>query len=191
MPPKAKFTREEIVSAAIEIVREGGINSLTARSLACRLGSSACPIFTVFENMDEVQGETVKAAKALYAQYVRRGLEQDIPFKGVGMQYILFAKNEPKLFQLLFMSEKTVDSSNDLINAIDDNYFLILQSVIDSYSLDEESAKRLYLHMCIYTHGIAAFCARNVCVFSEEEISRLITEVCMSILKEMKRGGLK
>ena len=191
MPPKAKFTRTQIVDAALDIVRECGIEGLTARSLGKHLGSSSCPIFTVFSGMEEVYGETVKAAKAVYGQYISRGLAQDIPFKGVGMQYILFAKNEPRLFQLLFMSEKTVDGVGNLIPAIDDNYALILQSVRDLYALDYASAKRLYLHMCIYTHGIAAFCAQNVCIFTEEEIGGLITEVCMSILKQMKSGECK
>ena len=51
MPPKAKFTREEIITSALQIVRENGIADVTARELGERLGSSARPIFTVFENM--------------------------------------------------------------------------------------------------------------------------------------------
>lgn len=43
MPPKAKFTREEIIQAAIQIVREKGPEAVTSRELAKRLGSSACP----------------------------------------------------------------------------------------------------------------------------------------------------
>ena len=55
MPPKAKFTKEQIISKGLDIVREEGMDNLTARALGNRLGSSACPIFTVFENMEEVQ----------------------------------------------------------------------------------------------------------------------------------------
>lgn len=66
MPPKAKFTKEQIVNAALDIIRENGTSELTARALGKRLGSSACPIFTVFDNMEEVLTETVKAAKILY-----------------------------------------------------------------------------------------------------------------------------
>lgn len=47
MPPKAKFTKEQIVNAALDIIRENGTSELTARALGKRLGSSACPIFTV------------------------------------------------------------------------------------------------------------------------------------------------
>ena len=39
MPPKPKFTREEIVAAALDIVRERGLKGLTARDLGARLGA--------------------------------------------------------------------------------------------------------------------------------------------------------
>ena len=62
MPPKPKFTREEIVDAALSIVSERGVDALTARELGERLGSSARPVFTVFKNMEEVQAEVRAAA---------------------------------------------------------------------------------------------------------------------------------
>lgn len=72
MPPKAKFTKEEIVEAALNIVREDGISNLTARALGSELGSSARPIFTVFQNMDEVQQAVIDSAKQLYADYIQK-----------------------------------------------------------------------------------------------------------------------
>ena len=53
MPPKFKFTREQIVAAALEVTRKNGITGLTARGLAAELGSSAKPIFGLFQNMEE------------------------------------------------------------------------------------------------------------------------------------------
>ena len=55
MPPKPKFTREEIAAAALEIVKESGVDALTARNLGDRLGTSSRPIFTAFKNMSEVK----------------------------------------------------------------------------------------------------------------------------------------
>ena len=52
MPPKPKFTKEEIVAAALTLVSEKGMEALTARELGLRLGSSARPIFTVFQSME-------------------------------------------------------------------------------------------------------------------------------------------
>ena len=48
MPPKAKFTKEEIAEQALNIIKEEGAAALTARSLGERLGTSSRPIFTAF-----------------------------------------------------------------------------------------------------------------------------------------------
>ncbi len=191
MPPKAKFTRDEIVQAGLNIVRENGIEALSARALGAALGSSARPVFTVFQSMEEVQGEVLEAARSRYDEYVRRGLEQEPAFKGVGTQYILFAIQEPKLFQLLFMTEqKQSPSVVNVLPMIDDNYGDILRSVQNGYQLSEEQAKQMYRHLWIYTHGIAALCATNMCVFSAEEISGLMTQVFQGVLKEIKGDAL-
>lgn len=187
MPPKFKFTKEEIIETAMNMVRENGIESITARSLAERLGSSSKPVFSLFNNMDEVLLETVKAIRNIYNQYIITGLSSDIPFKGVGTQYILFAVKEPNFFKLLFMSNlgETADVLSTLPN-IDDNYKEILYSVQKQYSLSEAESKRLYEHLWIYTHGIASLIATDVCCFTAEEISSMITEVCKSLVKNMK-----
>ena len=44
MPPRAKFSREEIIKAGLDIVRENGLEALTARALGDKLGSSSRPI---------------------------------------------------------------------------------------------------------------------------------------------------
>ena len=112
MPPKAKFTREQIVKAALDIVERDGSDALTARALGQELKSSARPIFTVFDSMDEVRAAAVAAAKSVYAEYVARGLAETPAFKGVGTEYIRFAAEKPKLFRLLFMSER--DGATDV-----------------------------------------------------------------------------
>lgn len=188
MPPKAKFTREEIVEAALEIVRGEGFSALTARALGTKLGSSSRPIFTVFQSMEEVQRAVVDAAKTLYSEYVQKGLSDTLAFKGVGTQYILFSVNEPKLFQLLFMKENTnVPELSSVLPVIDDNYDAILSSVRNGYGLPVEAAEKLYRHLWIYTHGIAVLCATKMCRFTGEEISGMMTEVFIGLLKSLKR----
>ncbi len=187
MPPKAKFTREEIVEAALNIVKEDGFEALTSRALGQHLGSSARPIFTVFQNMDEVQQAVMEAARALYKKYVDQGLTWEHPFKGVGTQYILFSVKEPKLFQLLFMTEQPqIPDLSGVLPLIEESYSEILLSIQNDYGISEQSAQRLYHHLWIYTHGIATLCATKMCRFTGEEISSMITEVCMSILKNIK-----
>ena len=188
MPPKAKFTREQIIEAALAIIREENMEGLTSRALGKKLGSSVCPIFTVFENMEEVQRSALEAAKALYKEYVERGLSETPAFKGVGTQYILFAINEPKLFQLLFMTEQTaIPDLEGVLPLIDESYDKILLSITSGYGIESAAAERLYRHLWIYTHGIAALCATKMCRFTGKEISDMMTEIFISLLKEIKK----
>ncbi len=189
MPPRAKFTKKEIILTAMDLVREQGLETVTSRELGKRLGSSACPIFTVFSNMDEVKNEVIMEAKSIYKEYVAEGLKQEVAFRGVGFAYIQFAIKEPKLFQLLFMSEqsKPTDIGHTLM-VIDTNYEEILNSVKEPYGLSEDDAKRLYQHLWVYTHGIASLCATKVSVFTDKEIMTMMSEIFVSLLKEIKRG---
>jgi len=89
MPPKAKFTKEQVVQAAMALIREG--SPVTARELGAKLGSSARPIFTVFSGMNEVNDAVCAYANAVYGDYVRNGLREEKAFRGVGKAYIRFA----------------------------------------------------------------------------------------------------
>ncbi|MCI8505567.1 MAG: TetR/AcrR family transcriptional regulator [Lachnospiraceae bacterium] len=190
MPPKAKFSKEEIVNAALDLVRAHGFGALTSRALGTALGSSARPIFTVFQSMEDVAQAVTKAAKELYKEYVQKGLAEKPAFKGIGTQYILFAVKEPKLFQLLFMTEqKQVPDLSGILPLIDDSYEQILFSIQRDYKMEEASARRLYHHLWIYTHGIAVLCATNMCRFTGEEISEMMTEVFTSLFKTKKAGN--
>ncbi len=187
MPPKAKFTKEEITEAALNIVQTNGFEALTSRELGTRLGSSARPIFTVFKNMEEVQQAVVESARMLYKEYVNKGLKEEHPFKGVGTQYILFSVNEPKLFQLLFMTEQPQKSDlSGVLPLIEESYEEILLAIQDEYGINELMAEKLYHHLWIYTHGIATLCATKMCCFTGVEISSMMTEVFMSLLKNIK-----
>ncbi len=76
MAPKVKFTKEEVIAAALQLVQERGMDALTARALAARLGSSPKPIFGLFQNMEEVQTQVLEAAKALYQSYLQSSIAQ-------------------------------------------------------------------------------------------------------------------
>lgn len=188
MPPKVKFSREEILNVALDIVRENGVEALTARALGKRLGTSARPIFTAFENMDELQEELKKSAEKLYEKYVREGLaDQSVPaFKSVAKQYLLFAKNEPKLFRLLFMSGVMLDENIKYNPIISENYKFVYAAFRSTYSLSEEQTGKLFLHVGIYLHGLATLYVEKMCDFPIEYAGELMLEMGASLLHTMK-----
>lgn len=195
MPPKAKFTKEEIAAAALDVVRRNGADALTARAVAAELKSSARPIFTVFAGMDELVAEAEERARRIYERYESESMDCEHPFKGSGMGYIKFAMDEPKLFGFLFMREADgASGAADVLGKIDGYYEMILRSVMDEFGVDRETAHGIYLDMWIYTHGIASLIATGVCRFTEEEASERLASVGRGVIMNgiaKYRGGVK
>ena len=172
MPPKFKFTKDEIVSAAFGIVREGGEDALTAREVAKRLGSSTSPIFTVFSDIKELREEVVKKAKAMFDGYMAKALDFTPAYKMRGIQWVRFAKDEPELFRFLFMrdigKDKSFDSSIEEIPFGKDDDIKI---IVRDYKATPEQAETMFRQMWIYTYGMCTLTACGVCSFSDEEIA--------------------
>lgn len=174
MPRKFMFTREEIIAAALELTRKGGISALTARALGTELGSSSRPIFGLFKNMEEVQQEVLKAADDLYQNYLKEDMENGKypPYKASGMAYIRFAKEEKELFKLLFMRDRTHENIKEDREKIRPLLDLIQQNL----ELTEEEAYLFHTEMWLYVHGIATALATSYLVWNEEFISRALTD---------------
>lgn len=191
VPPEAKYTPEEIIAAALTLVRREGLQALTARRLAAELGTSPRPIFTACGSIERVRLAVMEKAQALYAAYVEEGLRQSPPFKGVGEQYLKFAAEEPILFRLLFMRPSTASppSIHLALAGMDRNYEQILRSVTDTYGLTREEGERLYGHLGIYTHGYAAMIATGMSEYDPETLSEQLTDVFTALLAKTKGGN--
>lgn len=153
MPPACRFTREQIVAAALAITRERGFDAVTARAIADTLHSSSKVIFSAFSGMDDLLAATIAAADAQYraysADFVRDSA--DPPYKAVGTAYIRFARNEPNLFHLLYMRDRRrEDHSGDA-----ENIAVLVDFLMAKLSLTREDATLLHIEMWAYVHGIA------------------------------------
>ena len=180
MPKKPKYTREEILDIAYQMVREEGIESVSARNLAKKMNTSTAPIFTAFSGIDELIGALASKAHKLYSAYISEGLASELPFKSVGMKYIEFARREPKLFKLLFMSDNTYNKNTGYFPSGDSNEGRIRGSLESYHGVNSELARKIYNHISIYAHGLAVLFAGQNEVFSEEETSRLMSEAFLS-----------
>lgn len=187
MPPKARYTKEEILDVAYSMVKKHGMQILSARSLAAELGTSTAPIFTAFQSIEEIQCLVIEKAKELYQEkYINEGLKQTPPFKGAGLKYVQFAKDEPELFKVLFMQSDNLDESNatHFLPSGDENAGAVLGAVQGSYGLEGEDARSLYNHLSVYTHGLAVLYAQHRCVFTMEDVSRMLSEIFIALTKE-------
>jgi AcrR family transcriptional regulator len=185
MPPKVKFLKEEIVSAAVAIVRQKGTDALTAREVAAELGVSTRPIFTYFDSMEQLRGEVYAYARELYQDYIRGGLTEPIPNLGVGKAYIRYAKEEPALYRLLFLTKP--DSANGgAMEALRLSQDLVRDSVMQVYHMDAFTADCYFRDLWLVAFSFATLIVTDECPYTDEEISAIFSEVSLSLCKAYK-----
>ncbi len=187
MPPKTKVTRENILAACVEIIRQSGFSAVNARALASRLGCSTQPIFTNYQSMEELKKDALDYADRLYQSYLLTDMRSGEfpPYKAGGMAYIRFAREEKELFRLLFMRDRTEEkkeASRETEQVVD----LLRQNT----GLDREEAYMFHLEMWIYVHGIATMCATSYLDWDKDMISRMLTDAYEGMkLRYSKEGG--
>lgn len=179
MPPKVKVTKEEIIRAAVDVVREKGAGALNARAVAAGLGVSTQPIFSHYKTMDALKADVIAYANGLYQSFLQRDMTSgEYPvYKGSGMAYIRFAREEKELFKLLFMR----DRSDEVIPQNFDEIKPILQIIQQSTGLSEQDASLLHLEMWVCVHGIATMLATSYLEWNKETISRILTDSYMGL----------
>ena len=182
MPPKVKITKQDILTAAVELVRAEGAGALNARTLATVLGCSTQPLFSNFESMEALRLAVAKRATDLCDATIRREVEsgQYPVYKASGMAYIRFAKEERELFKLLYMC----DRSGEVIPAEEELTVRMENTVQQNTGLGEAEAKLFHLEMWAYVHGIAVMFATGFLNLEWELVSRMLTDSYRGLCKQ-------
>ncbi len=186
MPPKSRYCREEVLEEALNLVREKGIEAVTARKLAERLNSSPKVLFGIFESMEELRKDLLEYVGDFQRRYQENyiGSSSYPPYKSIGMAYILFAANEPQLFRCLYMRDRSSENKEGDWESIEPCVKMLAQNL----GISPEDARRFQVEMWVYVHGIAAIMATSYEDWNEEQISRLLTDAYEG-LKQRFTGG--
>ena len=182
MPPKVKITKQNIIDTALTLIRAGGESALNARGIAAALNCSTQPIFSNFESMDLLRSAVVERAEKLCEKYVEDEMREQKypPYKASGMAYIRVAKEEKELFKLLYMRDRSTDST-----AGSDSLWSIGESLLkNSSGLDGEDARIGHLEMWIYVHGIATMIATDFLDLDWELISKMLSDAYNGLKKQ-------
>ena len=185
MAPKNKFTREEMVAAAVRVVQKMGAAALTAKSLAEELGTSTQPVFTCFGTMDTAKAEVYDAAEQVFDEYLTEGLKQEIPFFGIGTQYIRFAREEPELYRLLFLMRPD-DVGSGAFAAMRHMQELVRPSLVEIYHISAQEADRYFRDLWLVVHSLATLIVTGDCPYSDREIGQILTGFSISVFKAIK-----
>jgi len=182
MPPKVKIKKEEIINAAVDVVRKGGTQAINARTLASVLNCSTQPVFSNFATMDELRLAVAEKADALCQEYMRREVEggKFPTYKANGMAYIRFAKEEKELFKLLYMrdrSEEAIPKETAVGKKMEAN-------VHNNTGLGDADTKLFHFEMWAYVHGIATMFATDYLALDWELVSKMLTDAYQGLRKQ-------
>lgn len=186
MPPRVKFPKDEITSAALAIARRNGIDAVTARNVGSELGVSSRPIFTWFDSMEQLKESVCEAALNIWKNYLQKGLASPRPFFGVGQQYIRFACDEPNLYRLLFLTSP-IGKTNGAIEAVKMAQESAKTSIMKNYNLDEATAKKYIRNMWLLTSTFATLIVTNNCPYNNEDMEQIMSEVSLSLYLGYKK----
>lgn len=187
MPPKNKFTREEIVEAAFEIAREEGFSKITARSVAGRLSSSVAPIYVNFKTVAELTQAVVKRVFALSEELMAKQKGQNL-FENIGKASLAFARDYPVLFRDLVLKPNPYmvsyeETEKAMVDALKNNE--------EMKDWTTEEIRRLFLKMRIFQLGLSAMLANGHIPswLDKEESEKLLIETGAQLLlaEQIKR----
>lgn len=187
MPPKTKIKKDDIIHTTFEIVRKEGIESVNARRIAKELNCSVQPIFSNFSNMEDLKNEVIQLAFEKYLEYITSETGLETQYKSIGLNYIKLAKEEPKLFKVLFMYKSNMSYSHFMSS--NQSYQFIEKTIMKYVDIDKEDIPSFHSKMWFFTHGIATLIANDTCSFTDEEIDELLTEefMALTLLEKYKK----
>ncbi len=184
MPPVRKITKENIIEATLELLKEVPMESLNSRTIASYMKCSVQPIFYNFNNMEELKKVAYEKIYKLYQSYMKKGANEDESYKGLGIAYINFARDYPNYFKLIFMNKTDLTPESFIINDSMGNHVIEEGMKLTGFTYEEQ--KCFHLKVWIFTHGLATLVATKTVKFSEKEVNELLKETVREMVKGRK-----
>lgn len=191
MPPKPKCTREQIVDVAFALAREGGMDSVVAREVGVRLGTTATPIFTFFSTMDELKQAVYRRTLEDFTAYLGEARSYTPAFKELGLRFVEYAVHNPHLYRLLF-SDHFPYRENE--NSVADEIMAVAEPMLEeserTFRLPKEDTVDLLEKMLIFTSGLITKFLHAPAGYSREKIGECLSEIFLGqVLFRQSRHG--
>ncbi len=169
MPAVRKVSKEQIIDAAVDVLRDDGFSAINARSVAKKLGCYTQPIYFSFRNMEELKAALTERAIQMHTQRVRDSLRihegNDSRYSSYGMGFVKFAAEEKQLFRWLYLEgEQLGPYQNDVLTSE------VISVITEEFGYEEDVARRFHQDMVYFTYGLAILANTDHLHLTEAEL---------------------
>ena len=169
MPAVKKVSKDDIIDAAIDVLRDDGFSAINARSVAKKLGCSTQPIYFSFKNMEELKSALTERAIEMHTKRVRDSLRShegnDSRYSSYGMGFVKFAAEEKQLFRWLYLEGKQLGPyQNDVLLPE------VIAVIMDEFGYSEDAARRFHQDMIYFSYGLAILANTDHLHLTEAEL---------------------
>lgn len=188
MPPTVRFTRDAVLHAACQLMRREGMEALNARAIAKELGGSTQPIFRLFTNMEDLHRELILYVARQFQAHAEADMAQsDSPYIQLCTTYLLYGRDEPELFKLLFMRDRVSEGQS----SDQTNFDLVFNIIKKETPLDDETALRFFERTWLFIHGLAVCIATKYIPCQDERyLISMVKEAYNAAVKMMNLEGV-
>lgn len=188
MPPTVRFTRDAVLHAACQLMRREGMEALNARAIAKELGGSTQPIFRLFTNMEDLHRELILYVARQFQAHAEADMAQsDSPYIQLCTTYLLYGRDEPELFKLLFMRDRVSEGQY----SDQTNFDLVFNTIKKETPLDDETAMRFFERTWLFIHGLAVCIATKYIPCQDERyLISMVKEAYNAAVKMMNLEGV-
>ena len=175
MARKETVTKTILLDAAFAMLKDEGIDQVTARKLAAKANCSTQPIFRIYNNMEELYADLFEKALESFGQYVADYPKTTVvPFVSLGQAYIGFAQNYPNVFRFLFLTKERFGKS--LYDMINGSQGYVTREIQAATSQGTSNAGELFMKMWMFIHGAAGMSLTGDYDLSESETVSMLKD---------------
>ncbi|MES1987125.1 MAG: TetR/AcrR family transcriptional regulator [Pseudomonadota bacterium] len=205
MPPKPKTEAERqqlrtlIIDAARELFVARGVEAVTMREIAKRIGYSATSIYLHFADKEAVLRAILDVDMLALATSLNTILQIEDPverMKALGYGYAEFALTFPNHYRLMFMAERIPcdpeKSSLQQHNAEQDSYFLLKTVVNDVYLAGrfKEELQDVDLIAQVIWAGVHGICSLEINMASDKWVNWADISARLQLMQTVLIRGL-
>lgn len=176
MGPRVTIDRESIIKATLDLIREGGWDAVSARSLAARLGASTMPIYSAIGSMEELKKAALERSLELLFRS-QRTPRTDNESLDLAVGYVIFAREEPEIFHFIDATRGEIGKGKLLEVSKDESAPGSIATIGEIREMLEalkapENQEDFILDSWIFTNGLATLIASGTLDMDEGEITR-------------------